>query len=229
MSLVRWSLCYYGPPCHARVERSRKRFASFSSGVEPSNTVLGSWEEINGNYVLRPLKSKEAPRALIHFIGGAIVGAAPDLSYRYILEKLADHGFLIVATPYQLSFDYITTCDDIISRFEKIAPDLARTFGALPVIGVGHSCGALLQLLITSLFPDTPRAANALISFNNKPAHEAVPLFEEVVAPFFSAVSATNSTLPNAVDVIHSSLQILRAVAKGILTLPIFCLHVCPR
>ena len=56
----------------------------------------------------------------------------------------------------------------------------ARQYGAVPVVGVGHSCGALLQLLITSLFPDTPRAANALLSFNNKPVTEAVPFFEEV-------------------------------------------------
>ena len=176
---------------------------------------VGSWEEIHGNYVLRPKSNQQVPRALIHFLGGAIVGAAPDISYRYMLEKLAEQGFLVVATPYQLSFDYLATCDDIINRFEKIAPDLARTFGALPVIGLGHSCGALLQLLITSLFPDTPRAANALISFNNKPASEAVPFLEELVAPFFVAITAENSTLPNAVDVIHSSLQILRAVGKG--------------
>ena len=107
-------------------------------------------------------------RALIHFLGGAIVGAAPDISYRYLLERLAQKGFLIVATPYTLSFDYVATCDDIIGRFERIAPSLARQFGPVPVVGVGHSCGALLQLLITTLFPDTPRAANALMSYNNK-------------------------------------------------------------
>jgi len=97
-----------------------------------------------------------------------------------MLEKLASKGYLVVATPYDLSFDHLNTCDLVISRFEKIAPTLARTYGALPVVGIGHSLGALLHLLITSLFPDTPRAANALMSFNNKPVGEAVPFFEEV-------------------------------------------------
>lgn len=32
-----------------------------------------------------------------------------------------------------------------------------------------------LQVLITCLFPDTPRAANALISFNNRKAQSAIP------------------------------------------------------
>ena len=116
----------------------------------------------------------------VHFLGGALVGASPAISYRYFLERLAQRGYLIVATPHDLSFDHLKTCDLIISRFERIAPTLARTYGALPVVGVGHSLGALLHLLITSLFPDTPRAANALISYNNKPVTEAVPFFEEV-------------------------------------------------
>lgn len=65
---------------------------------------------------------------------------------------------------------------------------LAAEYGALPVVGIGHSCGALLQLLVTCLFPDTPRAANALISFNNKPVSDAVPGFEELVLPLVTQV-----------------------------------------
>ena len=124
------------------------------------------------------------------------MGAAPDISYRYVLERLAEKGFLIVATPYTLSFDYIATCDDIIGRFERIAPSLARQFGPVPVVGVGHSCGALLQLLITTLFPDTPRAANALISYNNKGVKDAIPLFDEVFAPLFTSLASNNQTNP---------------------------------
>ena len=142
--------------------------------------LAGRWEEVHGNYILPPPIDQGAPRALLHFLGGAIVGAVPHLSYRYMLERLAEKGFLVVATPYNLSFDHLETCDAIIQRFERIAPMLAQQYGAVPVVGVGHSCGALLHLLITSLFPDTPRAANALMSFNNKPVKEAVPFFEEV-------------------------------------------------
>ena len=48
-------------------------------------------------------------------------------------------------------------------------------------------------MLITSLFPDTPRAANALLSYNNKPVKEAVPLFEEVFSPLFTSISGDRS------------------------------------
>jgi len=77
----------------------------------------GRWESLHGNYILRPPPSIK-PRALIHFLGGALLGAAPQLTYRYLLERLSSKGYLVVATPYQLSFDHLVSCDEIIDKFE---------------------------------------------------------------------------------------------------------------
>jgi len=177
---------------------------------------IGNWEELHGNYLLRPPLEDGPPRALIHFLGGALVGKAPHISYRYLLERLAAQGYLVVATPYDLSFDHLRTCDDVIARFERIAGPLARTYGGLPVVGVGHSCGSLLQLMITSLFPDTPRAANALLSFNNKPVSDAVPFFDEFFAPFFTYVAARNDTSrQSGSEIISVGLELATAAAKG--------------
>jgi len=194
--------------------------SSSSPGSDNASSIarqkVGHWEEFHGNFLLRPSVESGAPRALIHFLGGAICGAAPHMTYRYLLESLAARGYLIVATPFNLSFDHLSTCDAIISRFERIAPLLARTYGALPVVGVGHSCGALLQVLISSLFPDTPRAANALISYNNKPVNEAVPFFEELVIPFFTYAAARNDTSRNSgSEIISVGLQLAKAGAVG--------------
>lgn len=175
---------------------------------------VGNWEELQGNWVLRP-PSSEPPRALLHFLGGALVGAAPHITYRYMLERLAEKGFLVVATPYQLSFDHLEICDDVIDKFESLAPSVARQYGALPVVGVGHSCGALLQVLITSLFPDTPRAANALMSYNNKPVSDAVPFFEEVFAPAFSSLAAPNGTFPSSNEALKMGINLARVATEG--------------
>ena len=178
-------------------EKKKKRT---DQGTEDDDAgVVGNWENLQGNWVLRPTFSGDIPgvddfdnsqpRAVIHFLGGALVGKAPHVTYRYLLEKLAAEGFLVVATPFNLSFDHLATCDEVLTKFEAVAPTLAKQYGALPVVGIGHSCGALLQVLISSLFPDTPRAANALLSFNNKPVSEAVPFFEEIFAPLFSSLA----------------------------------------
>ena len=71
-------------------------------------------------------------------------------------------------------------------------------YGAVPVVGLGHSCGSLLHVLITSLFPDTPRAANALLSYNNRAVGDAVPFFEELVVPLFSDRERNGSGLMRA-------------------------------
>jgi len=85
----------------------------------------GRWEELHGNHALRPPSGRQL-RALLHFLGGALLGAAPQLTYRYLLERLSSRGYLVVATPYQLSFDHLKTCDEIVGRFELVAPGLAK-------------------------------------------------------------------------------------------------------
>lgn len=205
-------------------------FSSNGNRGKEKNLLEGRWEEMNGNYILRPpVSSSPYPKALIHFLGGALVGASPHVAYRYILEKLSERGYVVVATPYKLTFDHLTTCDDVISRFEQCAPALARQYGAVPVVGIGHSCGALLQVIITSLFPDTPRAANVLMSYNNKPITEAVPFFEELVSPLSVALASSgNMTMsvkdddtgeswspPSAVDMMKMSLQLAKVSAQG--------------
>ena len=149
--------------------------------------ATGRWINKDGNFLLLPVGKDGVeviqPTGVIHFLGGAFVGAAPHLTYRYLLESLSAAGFIIVATPYRLDFDYLRSCDEILAKFDAVAVDLASEYGPLPVIGLGHSCGALLQTLITSLFPDAPRAINVLISFNNRPVFDAIPAFEELVVP----------------------------------------------
>jgi acetyl esterase/lipase len=187
---------------------------STKSNLIPLGSV-GDWENLYGNWILRPPQSDEPPRAVLHFLGGALVGASPHITYRYMLERLAAKGYLIIATPFQLSFDHLTTCDEVIYRFEKVAPSIARQYGSIPVVGIGHSCGALLQLLINCLFPDTPRAANALISFNNKPVTEAVPFFEEIFAPLFTTIGGKNGTIPSGSAAMALSLQMAKAATLG--------------
>lgn len=110
-------------------ERSAKLPLPFMN-VE-SIGLTGRWTEQAGNYILKPHLNESGstlikPYGVIHFLGGAFVGAAPHLTYRYLLESLCEQGYLIVATPYRLEMDYIRSCDQILSKFDAVAVDLAR-------------------------------------------------------------------------------------------------------
>ena len=125
------------------------------------------------------------PRALVHFIGGAFVGASPQLTYRLFLEALVDTGdCVIVATPFTIGFEHLRIADEAQFVFDKAFRGLGPgVTNGLPVFGVGHSMGALMHMIIGSRYALTDRTANVMISFNNKPATDAVPLFAPAVAP----------------------------------------------
>lgn len=104
----------------------------------------GEWYEKSGNYILKPSKQWYAsrvsssseksndtikPLGVIHFLGGAFVGAAPHLAYKYLLESLANAGYIIVATPYRINMDYVKICDQVLEKFDGVGYELASEYG----------------------------------------------------------------------------------------------------
>lgn len=145
------------------------------------------WQEISGSWVLVPPR----PVAIVHFLGGAFVATAPQLTYRRLLERLADEGYVIIATPFVNTFDHRDIAQSVLRSFERALYTLessALRRQALPIYGMGHSMGCKLHLLIGSLYP-IERAGNILISYNNSSAREAVPLVEQVSAFFASSLA----------------------------------------
>lgn len=165
------------------------------------------WQEIYGNWVLVPPQ----PIAIIHFLGGAFVATAPQVTYRGLLEFLANQGYAIVATPFVNTLDHTTIAQRVMRTsnlaLDHLCTNLLRRSShhpqtALPIYGIGHSMGCKLHLLIGSLFPQE-RAGNILISFNNYPAKRSIPMveqfsqFSKLTAQFASQLNSQfNSPLP---------------------------------
>jgi hypothetical protein len=139
-----------------------------------------NWKEVSGNWILVPPR----PKAIVHFLGGAFVAAAPHLTYRWLLESLAQEGYLIVATPFINTFDHQAIAKEVLTTFEQglhfLRSRVLTSYQYLPIYGLGHSLGCKIHLLISSLW-SVERAGNVLISFNNYPAKRSIPLLEQVV------------------------------------------------
>ncbi|NJL61037.1 MAG: DUF1350 family protein [Methylacidiphilales bacterium] len=137
------------------------------------------WKEISGNWVLIPSK----PSAIIHFLGGAFVATAPQITYRLLLEALAEKGYIVIATPFVNTFDHNAIAQQVLLNFERALVRLEERGilgnGYFPIYGIGHSMGCKVHLLIGSNF-SVERAGNILMSFNNFAASEAVPLIEQL-------------------------------------------------
>ncbi|GAC1493820.1 MAG: DUF1350 family protein [Chamaesiphon sp.] len=165
-----------------------------------------NWQEVSNNWVFVP----QHPTGIVHFLGGAFVGTAPQVTYRLLLEDLGRQGYAIIATPFVNTFDHAAIAESVLQSFEDTLKHL-RAKGILrrryiPIYGLGHSMGCKLHLLIGSLFP-VERAGNILISFNNFSARDAVPLVEQF-SPAFS-VEFTPSPL-ETISLIAKNYQVRR-------------------
>lgn len=131
------------------------------------------------------------PRAVVKFLGGAFLGAAPELTYSYVIELLAKEGFVVISVPYNVTFDHADAAKQVYERFNVCLDSVLASglphanltpaqLSQLPLFSVGHSNGALLQVLTGSYFCEKIPKANAIISYNNRPATEAVPYFEQL-------------------------------------------------
>lgn len=137
-----------------------------------------NWKQIAGSWVVVP----QRPIGIIHFLGGAFVATAPNVTYRLLLEYLAEKGFAIIATPFVNTLDHNAIAQQVLLDFERVIVRLedreAAFRGYLPIYGLGHSMGCKLHLLI-GCSPGVERAGNILMSFNNYAARDAIPLVEQ--------------------------------------------------
>ena len=138
------------------------------------------WQEISGGWIYLP---RREIIGIVHFLGGAFVATAPQVTYRSLLEQIGEQGYAIVATPFLNTFDHGAIAREVLNRFETIVDRLQKTDALgkryLPIYGIGHSLGCKIHLLIGSLFK-VERAGNILISYNNYPARRAIPLLEQL-------------------------------------------------
>jgi hypothetical protein len=132
-----------------------------------------TWQYLVANWICLP----RHPIGIIHFLGGAFVGAAPQLAYGKLLEALVDKGFAVIATPFINTFDHGAIAETALNQFEDCVESLyeqRRLKIGLPIYGLGHSMGCKLHLLICSLF-EVQRAGNIFLAFNNFAVDQAIP------------------------------------------------------
>lgn len=131
--------------------------------VRESSSASQGWEALAGPplvWARLPPAGAPPPRLVVHFVGGAFAGAAPQLLYRSFLEALfwaLGGGAAILACPYATGFDHLQAADEVAAALEgatraleaagRLQPGAPGAGPSLPVWSVGHSQGALLLAL----------------------------------------------------------------------------------
>lgn len=95
--------------------------ASVSAQTSPSATVLTTVQPSLG--VPRGGQAEprstvtftvaEHPKGVVHFIGGALVGATPQATYSYLTERIARGGYTVVQTAYPFTFAHEALANEL--------------------------------------------------------------------------------------------------------------------
>ncbi|GLI63271.1 hypothetical protein VaNZ11_006176 [Volvox africanus] len=203
----------------SRPQAAPSIFSSIESMIQSTfnSTQPGQrndWREVEGCYVLFP-PSGRPPAAVAHFLGGAFVGAAPQMAYRLFLEALANRDILVVTTPYSTSFDHLRIADEAQFKFDRAIRTLTPSLpsASLPTYGVGHSLGGLIHLLISARYA-VQRSGNVLMSYNNRPASDVIPLLSPLIVPSARVVGPLVNQL--AASPLRSTVESITETVKGL-------------
>ena len=142
-----------------------------------------NWQYLKDNWVLCPPQ----PQGIIHFLGGAFIGTAPQIAYQKLLTRLAEEGYCIITPAFLLQPNHDAIAAEVTESLARCLQQLYQKNPALtsqPLFGFGHSLGAKLQILI-GCQPQTRRAGMMLIAFNNFESDRAIP-FANLISPLFS-------------------------------------------
>lgn len=133
---------------------------------------MENWQRLAGGVQL--LKSEQQPRALLCFAGAALVGAAPHITYSRFLRQLSERGFWVLALPYGADLDFVAVADALELALER-ALGGPEGLGALPLWRVGHSLGALAQVLAACRHQSLRHRGQILVSYTRR-GEEALPI-----------------------------------------------------
>ncbi|UFP94959.1 DUF1350 family protein [Gloeobacter morelensis] len=115
------------------------------------------------------------PQGVIEFIGGALLGNAPIISYDYFLRSLYDAGYTVIAIGFRFGLNHQKVAEQLLVEQDQILNSLAEVQRRVPRFWVGHSLGCKYLLLLESSgkIMDQP---SLLIAPDISDTAEAVPL-----------------------------------------------------
>lgn len=123
------------------------------------------------------------PIGVIEFLGGALFGSLPNVSYSYFLNSLYAQGYTIITQPFRLGLNHEQIAKEIFEERNKVLQDLGESHQNIPRIWVGHSLGCkyimLLEILgegkIETRFP-LKNQPSLLIAPDLSDTYEGVPI-----------------------------------------------------
>lgn len=88
------------------------------------------------------------PIGTIEFLGGALFGSLPNVSYSYFLNYFYDQEYTIVTAPFRLGLNHEQIAKEIHSDRQRVFDSLKPIHKTLPRYWIGHSLGCKYIILL---------------------------------------------------------------------------------
>lgn len=177
------------------------------------------WRRVGSAWVRSP---PSVAWGVVHFVGGAALGAAPQVCYEKLLSILCDEvGVLVVATPYNVGTNHGRLARQVETSFEE-ALEECRADGVAPatnapIFKLGHSLGAKLLVITAcsatkdkktegkSLAQEGMKPRLGLLAYNNFAVQDSVDFAGELIAQIQGGARGTATA--SAVSQVFSFVQ----------------------
>lgn len=115
------------------------------------------------------------PIGIVEFIGGALFGSAPIISYDYFLRSLYEAGYTVIALPFRFGLNHQYIAESLLAERDNVFKEIADSHQDLPRFWVGHSLGCKYIILLEAARKlwDQP---SLLIAPDISDTKEAVPV-----------------------------------------------------
>ncbi|KAG4944357.1 hypothetical protein JHK84_048396 [Glycine max] len=235
-----FSKCFHFHTLSTRTVSGTTKMVSdvYVGGVTSFRVNSKMYTKLDSCLVIPPTPNRAKPRAIVKFLGGAFIGAVPEVTYGYLTELLAKEGFLVVVVPYNVTFDHSQAAKQVYERFQACLGTILTSglpqanlspaqLEDLPLFSIGHRLVVCLMLSIIltgiNLQKDSINLFSAALQLG--PAvSQMMPVVE--ATPFYSiARNASGDVWKMMLDAVRSTLQeteqeILNSLTKFVDQLP---------
>ncbi|MBD2461750.1 DUF1350 family protein [Oscillatoria sp. FACHB-1407] len=90
------------------------------------------------------------PIGVIEFLGGALYGTLPHVSYAHFLNCLYHARYTVIAVPFRLGFNHTAIAEGLLKERDRIRAELNYP-ATIPHVWVGHSLGCKYIVLLEAL------------------------------------------------------------------------------
>jgi len=115
------------------------------------------------------------PQGVIEFLGGALFGTVPRLSYSHFLHSLYEAGYTVITLPFPFGLDHAAIAENLLIERDQVLQALDGEHQAVPRFWVGHSLGCKYIILLEA-YQKIWNQPSLLIAPDISDTKEAVPI-----------------------------------------------------